>query len=152
MPSLYQAGRLSNWSNVAFAAITYPQLGHDKIRKEGEPMRTWESGLVTSFVVLGLFSGAMAQTTHNALPYPSKQTPEAIDRGTLTAESGTTPLSVTIALKLRDQNEAENLLIALHTPGNPLFYQFLTAEQFASRFAPTNADVAKVTAALSRYG
>jgi kumamolisin len=115
-------------------------------------MRTWESGFVTSFVVLGLLSGAMAQTKHNALPYPNKQTPEAIDRGTLTAESGTTPLSVSIALKLRDQNEAENLLIALHTPGNPLFHQFLTAEQFASRFAPTNADVAKVTAALSRYG
>jgi hypothetical protein len=70
-------------------------------------MRTWESGFVTSFVVLGLFSGAMAQTTHNALPYPSKQTPKAIDRGTLTAESGTAPLSVTIALKLRAQNEAK---------------------------------------------
>ena len=115
-------------------------------------MRTWESGFVTSFLVLGLLSGAMAQTTHSAVPYPAKNTPEAIDRGTLAAVSGTTPLSVTIALKLRDQNEAENLLIALHTPGNPQFHQFLTAEQFAARFAPTVADVAKVTAALGRYG
>src|ERR1700744_5225424 len=115
-------------------------------------MKAWESGFVMSFVVLGLFSGAMAQTTHTAVPYPTKNTPEATDRGRLAAESGTTPLSVTVALKLRDQNEAENLLIALHTPGNPQFHQFLTAEQFASRFAPTNADVAKVTAVLSRYG
>ncbi len=115
-------------------------------------MRTWESGFVTSFVVLGLFSSATAQRTHTAVPYPTKNTPEATDRGRLAAESGTTPLSVTIALKLRDQNEAENLLTALHTPGNPQFHQFLTAEQFASRFAPTNADVAKVTAALGRYG
>lgn len=115
-------------------------------------MGMWKSGFVTSFLVLGLFTGAMAQTTHKALPYPSKETPKAIDRGTLAAESGTIPLSVTIVLNLRDQNEAENLLIALHTPGNPQFHRFLTAEQFAARFAPADADVAKVTAALSRYG
>jgi kumamolisin len=115
-------------------------------------MRTWESGFVTSFLVLGLLSGAMAQTTHTAVPYPTQKTPRAIDRGALTAESGTTPLSVTVALKLRDQNAAENLLIALHTPGNPQFHQFLTAQQFAARFAPADTDVAKVMAALGRYG
>ena len=115
-------------------------------------MRTWKSGFVMSFLVLGLFSSAMAQTTHNALPYPTSGTPKAIDRGALTAESGTTPLSVTIALRLRDLNAAENLLKALHTPGNPQFHQFLTAEQFVARFAPADADVAKVIAALSKYG
>jgi len=115
-------------------------------------MRTWQSGFVTSFLALGLLSGAMAQTTHTAVPYPTKETPKAIDRGALTADSGTRPLSVTIALKLRDLNEAENLLKALHTPGDPQFHRFLTAEQFAARFAPTDADVAKVIAALGRYG
>jgi kumamolisin len=115
-------------------------------------MRTWKSGFVTSFLVLGLLSGAMAQTTRTAVPYPTQKTPEAIDRGALSAESGTTPLSVTIALKLRDQNEAENLLTALHTPGNPQFHQFLTAAQFTARFAPADTDVAKVAVALSRYG
>jgi kumamolisin len=115
-------------------------------------MRTWESGFVTSFMVLGLLSGAMAQTTHTAVPYPTQKTPEAIDRGALTAESSATPLSITIALRLRDANEAENLLTALHTPGDPQFHQFLTAQQFAARFAPADTDVAKVTAALSKYG
>jgi kumamolisin len=115
-------------------------------------MRTWKSGFVMSFLVLGLFSSTMAQTTHNALPYPTSGAPKPIDRGALTAESGTTPLSVTIALKLSDQNEAENLLNALHTPGDPQFHQFLTAKQFAARFAPSDADVAKVIAALSKYG
>jgi kumamolisin len=86
------------------------------------------------------------------VPYPTQKTPEAIDRGALTAESSATPLSITIALRLRDANEAENLLTALHTPGDPQFHQFLTAQQFAARFAPADTDVAKVTAALSKYG
>jgi kumamolisin len=115
-------------------------------------MRTWKSGFVTSFLVLGLFSGAMAQTTRIGVPYPTQKTPEAIDRGALTAGASATPLSVTVALKLRDMDEAENLLTTLHTPGDPQFHQFLTALQFATRFAPAEADVAKVTAALSKYG
>ena len=115
-------------------------------------MRTWKSGFVMPFLVLGLLSSTMAQTTHNALPYPTSEAPKPIDRGALAAESGRTPVSATIGLKLRNMNEAENLLIALHTPGNPQFHQFLTAQQFAARFAPANADVAKVTAVLSRHG
>ncbi len=116
-------------------------------------MRTWRAGFLTFFLVLGLFSSAMAETAaQTALPYPTEKTPLAIDRGTLTAESGTTPISITIALRLRDLNEAENLLSALHTPGDPEFHQFLTAKEFVARFAPTDADVAKVIAALGKYG
>lgn len=92
----------------------------------------------------------VAGTVGTALPYPTEKTPMAIDRGALTAD--TTPLSITIALRLRDLNEAENLLIALHTPEDPQFHQFLTAKQFAARFAPTDADVAKVMVALGKYG
>jgi kumamolisin len=87
-----------------------------------------------------------------ALPYPTADTPKAIDLGSLKAQSGTTPISVTVALRLPKVNEAENLLKSLNTPGDPQFHQFLTAEQFVARFAPTNADVAKVAAALAKYG
>ncbi len=115
-------------------------------------MRTWKARFLNFFLVLGLFSSAMAETaTHTALPYPTEKTPKATDRGALTAESGGTPLSITIALRLRHLNDAENLLKALHTPGDPQFHQFLTAKQFVARFAPTDADVAKVTAALGKY-
>jgi kumamolisin len=113
-------------------------------------MRIWMAGFLMFFLVLGLFSSTMAQTTHTALPYPTEKTPMAIDRGPLTAD--TTPLSITIALSLRDLNEAENLLNALHTPGDPQFHQFLTAKQFVARFALADADVAKVVAALGKYG
>jgi subtilase family serine protease len=38
--------------------------------------------------------------------------------------------------------EAERLLTAIHTPGDPQYRQFLTAEEFVARFAPTQNDVA----------
>jgi subtilase family serine protease len=105
------------------------------------------------FLVLGSFSSAMAETAvHAALPYPTATTPKPIDRGLLTAESAATPISVTIALHLRDVNGAESLLKSLHTPGDPQYHQFLTADAFVARFAPSDADIVKVIAALAKYG
>jgi subtilase family serine protease len=85
------------------------------------------------------------------LPYPNAATPAAIDLGEFT-ESDTMPISVTIALSLPDLPAAESLLKSLYTPGDPQFHQFLTADQFVARFAPADADVAKVIAALAKYG
>jgi kumamolisin len=114
-------------------------------------------GILTLIFVLGMLASAMAQTDTEeptgraAVPYPTAATPKAIDRGALAAEPGTTPLSITIALRLRDPNEAENLLKALHTPGDPQFHRFLTADQFVARFAPADGEVAKVMAGLAKY-
>ena len=121
-------------------------------------MRTSKTGFLMLLLVLGMLTSAMtlpaaAETTaHAALPYPNAETPKAIDRGELTAQSGPTQLSVTIALRLPKLDEAEKLLISLHTPGDPQFHRFLSADEFVARFAPADADVARVIAALSRYG
>jgi len=87
-----------------------------------------------------------------ALPYPDAATPKPIDLGETKSLSGTSTMSVTIALGLPAIGEAESLLKALNTPGNPQFHKYLTADQFVARFAPTNADVAKVIAGLAKYG
>jgi kumamolisin len=79
-------------------------------------------------------------------------TPKAIDRGALEGLAAKTPISVTIALALPALNDAEKLQESLYRPGDPQFHQFLTADQFVARFAPTGADVAKVVAALAKYG
>lgn len=124
-------------------------------------MRTSKANSLVFFLVIGigvcaLFVAGMIQTaaaaTHAALPYPNAATPKPIDRGLLREQSGTTPIAVTVALRLPKLDEAENLLKALHTPGDPQFHKFLTADQFKGRFAPSNADVAKVITALSKYG
>jgi kumamolisin len=78
--------------------------------------------------------------------------PQAIDRGPLKALAGDTPISVTIALALPALDEAEKLQQALYTPGEPQFHKFLTADQFVARFAPSDAEIARVIAALTRYG
>jgi kumamolisin len=76
----------------------------------------------------------------------------ALDLGPLGEQPGVAQMSVTVALRMRDAAEAERLMVSLHTPGDPQYRQFLTAAQFEARFAPSAADVAKVAAALARYG
>src|ERR1039457_4328589 len=103
--------------------------------------------------VLFVTLSAMAMSAARAaLPYPDAATPKAIDVGALEEQSGATPLSITVALRLPNLNEAENLLKPLSTPGDPQFHQVLPADQFGARFAPASADVAKVIAALAKYG
>jgi kumamolisin len=117
-----------------------------------------KTGILTMFLVLGMLPNAMAQTAavvtapHAALPFPTPATPKPIDLGPLTAQSGATPISITIALRLPQLNEAEKLLQSLSTPGDPEFHRFLTADQFLARFAPTDADVQRIIAALAKYG
>ena len=104
-------------------------------------------------LALGTIPFALAGTvTRAAPPYPSAQTPQALDQGALEELSASTPISVTVALRLSDLDAAETLLASLTTPGDPQYRQFLTADQFVARFAPSKSDVAKVVAALSSRG
>ena len=116
-------------------------------------MRISKLFFLTLFLSLALLPSAKAQAADKAaVPYPDATTPKAIDRGELKAQPGVAPISVTVALKMSNLAEAENLLKALHTPGNPQFHQFLTAQEFVARFGPAEADVAKVVAELTKYG
>jgi kumamolisin len=109
-------------------------------------------GFLLLFLMLGILPCAMAQTSGAALPYPTPATPAATDLGELKALSATTPISVTLALTMRDPSGAEKLLVALHTPGNPQFHKFLSVDEFTARFAPSDADVANVVAVLGTFG
>lgn len=84
-------------------------------------------------------------------PFPDPSTPEPVDLGALTAQAGSTPISATLVLPLRSLGEAESLMASLHTPGNSQFHRFLSASEFAARFGPAQADVAKVISQLAAY-
>jgi kumamolisin len=99
-----------------------------------------------------LLSGLMSAAAQAGVPYPTAATPSAIDRGELKTLAGATPISVTIALRLPALSDAEDVMKAIYTPGDPQFHQFLTADEFTARFAPTDADVSRVVAALAQYG
>ena len=105
-------------------------------------------GCLVSFVAAAaLTTGAAA----HAVPYADAKGPAAIDRGEL-ASLDAPPLSITVALHIPNLAEAESLLQALSTQGNPQYHQWLSAAQFVARFAPADADVAKVIASLATYG
>ena len=60
--------------------------------------------------------------------------------------------SVTVSLQLRNQDQLDNFLTALHTPGNASYHKYLTTEQFAAQYGPTQAQVDAVVAHLSKSG
>jgi len=57
-----------------------------------------------------------------------------------------------VHLPLRNKAEAEALSHQLATPKSPLYHKWLKPAQFAARFGPTQADVAKASAALRAGG
>jgi len=101
------------------------------------------------FAAAMIFGVTAAQA---GVPYPTAATPKSIDRGLLKSLAGKSEVSVTVVLRLRDPNGAEDLLSALTTPGDPQFHKFLTPQQFAAKFGPSVADVANVISSLKRYG
>jgi len=100
---------------------------------------------------IGLGTLASASPTGNAVPYPTAETPKAVDLGAIGTLSANTPLTLTVALSLPDGAAAEELLAAVTTPGNSQYHHFLTSDQFVSRFAPAKSAIAKVTAGLTKY-
>jgi kumamolisin len=121
-------------------------------------MSVSKSGFLVMLLTLGMLPGAMAQTDaagnsqHAGVPYPNRATPKAIDRGVLSTRSDAAPISVTLSLKLTAPDEAEQLLKSLNTPGDPRYHQFLTADQFAARFTPSDAEVKKIVSRLAKHG
>jgi len=78
--------------------------------------------------------------------------PEPVDLGSLTERAGDQPISLTIALKLKDLSGAEAMMRRVSTPGDPLYHQFLTPEQVQAQFGPSEATVAGVIAQLHGRG
>jgi subtilase family serine protease len=100
-------------------------------------------------LLLGTFH---ASTALAGVPFPTRATPAAVDAGALDVTATATPITLTVPLKLRDPQGAEAMLTHVSTPGDALFHKFLTPAQFATRFGPADADVAKVTAAFTALG
>jgi subtilase family serine protease len=78
--------------------------------------------------------------------------PEPVDLGSLTERASEQPISVTIALKLKDLAGAEAMMRQVATPGDPLYHQFLTPKQIQAQFGPSEATVASVIAQLHGRG
>ena len=86
-----------------------------------------------------LFAGA-ASAAQAAQP--------AVDMGLAASQ----PANITLVLKLRHQDQLEDLIRQTVTPGSANYQRFLTTQQFAERFGATDAQIAGVQAYLKKQG
>jgi subtilase family serine protease len=74
----------------------------------------------------------------------STRVPEAARRQPLGRVPPTSRLRLAIGLPLRNQSVLSNLLDQLYDRRSPYFHQYLTPDQFAAQFGPTEQDYEKV--------
>jgi kumamolisin len=61
-------------------------------------------------------------------------------------------VEIVVGLKLRNEQELNDLLARLADPASPEFRQFITADEFARRFSPTQQDYNRVVEYLMSHG
>jgi pseudomonalisin len=80
---------------------------------------------------------------------PLSRLVSASDLGAL---SVSTPLTIRVGLQVQSKNALLSYVKALSSPQSPLYGQFLTPQQFAAKYAPTQAQVQQVVSYLKQAG
>jgi subtilase family serine protease len=95
--------------------------------------------------------GAAAAQYFVRLPghVPTEAIDNAVWRGPVPAS---TKIMATFSLPLRNEQELEELLGRLYDPTDPLYGNFLTSQEFADRFGPTQTDYDAVAAYAQGLG
>jgi kumamolisin len=86
-----------------------------------------------------------------AAPFPQGRV-SAVDVGPAAAFAENAQVTVTVSLKLRDEDQLDKFIEAVSTHTSPQYHQFLTVQQFSDRFGPTAATVAAVTQHFASQG
>jgi hypothetical protein len=100
---------------------------------------------------LSLGSGVVAdaQPTQLSPSVVTGDTPQSVASGQATLQAQLDPdqdMRLTLVLQPPRSAELERLIADQQDPTSPRFHQFLTFDQWKARFAPSNADVRRVTA------
>jgi subtilase family serine protease len=61
-------------------------------------------------------------------------------------------VNVTLVMQLHNQQALESYIYKTVTPGNANYHRFLTTAQFADRYGPTDAEIARVQGFLKQHG
>jgi subtilase family serine protease len=110
--------------------------------------------LLSALILLGanlIRVGEAAAQSFVRLPghVPAKAIEKAVLQGRVPSS---TEIRATFSLPLRNQQELEELLGRLYDPTDPLYGDFLTPQEFADRFGPTQADDDAVAAYAQSLG
>jgi len=93
--------------------------------------------------ILGAFAAALLAASAVA------QSPNIQPLGN---ESPNKVMSISVMLKLRNEDQLKALVAQIHTKGSSNYRKFLTPAQFGAQFAPTAADSAAMQAFLKSQG
>ncbi|HUI61129.1 MAG TPA: protease pro-enzyme activation domain-containing protein, partial [Steroidobacteraceae bacterium] len=97
-----------------------------------------------SRIALAALLAALFAQGAAATPYPRRSMPAAVDLGAVEGVSHA-PVTVTVLMKLRNREQLDSLVRSVYTPGDGQYRHFLSREQFAARFGPSDATVAALT-------
>jgi kumamolisin len=106
---------------------------------------------VSKYLLAAAFAASLASVA-NAAPYPHGAPPAALDLGDSAVVEANTHITVTVSLKLSNSEQLDPLVQAIYTPGSPQYRQFLTPDQFRTRFGPSAATLAAVTREFTAAG
>jgi kumamolisin len=97
--------------------------------------------------------GLMAHATPQSRVPVNGQVPPLVSHSHLVgAASSQQQLQLSIGLKMRNEQQLAALLHDLYTPGSSRYHQFLTPQQFAAQFGPTQAQQQQVIDYLRSQG
>ena len=103
-----------------------------------------------------LLAGAAALAAAGAVgaaPYPhGANAPAATDLGDAASVESSAKITITVALKLSNREQLEELVKSVYTPGNAHYKQFITPAEFQQRFGPDAATVNAVTREFTSQG
>jgi hypothetical protein len=95
--------------------------------------------LIATFFAALLFAGAPANASE--MQVLSGHVPNAVNSSRVLREMPrATRMNLAIGLPLRNQDELESLLTQLSDPSSPNFRHYLSPQQFAEKFGPTEQD------------
>ena len=97
-------------------------------------------------VVSGLFAGALL---FSGSAVAGSQPAAAQDTG---ATSATQTQTVSIVMQLRNTDKLNKFIADSVDPNSRQYLQFLSVEEFAERFGPSESDIAQVVSALNQLG
>lgn len=100
---------------------------------------------------LGALFVALSAATPAAPSIHSAQA-KAIDLGSVHSFEADGQITLTVAMKPAHADEMEGLVNSIYTKTDPNYRHFLTAEEFAARFGPTQGSIERVTRHLQAAG
>src|SRR5262252_7963238 len=97
---------------------------------------------IAFFTLACLAVGLAVGSTANGAPSQQRNTPRGLAQAKLLGhEDPSLPISVALTLDLRDHAAVDALIAAQQDPASPQYHQWITPEEFRSRFGPLPEDI-----------